>query len=83
MAQKSNATQDEPPEPDMRALRRVKRMAVNDSFYDEEPEDEGNTYQPTPQDLEANEKVCTLTFYYYWDTIHRKETRKIKGRTLG
>ncbi|XP_063839801.1 uncharacterized protein LOC135088742 isoform X2 [Scylla paramamosain] len=61
MAQKSNATKTKPPEPQgTSTLRRVKRMAVNDSFYDEEAEEEVELYQPSPEDLEANEKVTKM-----------------------
>ena len=66
MAQKSNATKNKPPEPQgASALRRFKRMAVNDSFYDEEPEEEVESYQPSAEDLEANEKVSVSLFQFY------------------
>ncbi|MPC09664.1 Polycystic kidney disease protein 1-like 2 [Portunus trituberculatus] len=61
MAEKSNATKSKPPDAQVSsALRRVKRMAVNDSFYDEEIEEEVESYQPSPEDLEANEKVTKM-----------------------
>lgn len=41
----------------MKALRRMKRMAsYNDTLYDE-MEEEDYSYEPTPEDEEANKQV--------------------------
>ena len=43
-------------------------MATNDSFYDEDIQEEVEPYQPTLEDLEANEKVSALIFpYEFWE----------------